>query len=273
MLRYICVSSLLFSQVLFRSRVSGCVPVMFARFAFVGLICGQLVVGKPDGSFPSVVVWAEPSAADLGLADVVGGAGAARGVSEAQAAQNDVRAFNAALRVAQPQVEAAARQVVADALGSSRSSSAAGFLSVAARPVYTMEVEVGQGAPAVGSPVASAVRQMEASWSAQESRMIGGWAGDYAALTDFVLSELRARPARAVGTQGSAEDVSPRKVSSSVSGSAGAVASALGAAGQRHDLSESLARSAHLSLQLSFLQRLNEYVEEALRSAVAAAAK
>ena len=103
--------------------------------------------------------------------------------------------------------------------------------------------------------------------------MIGGWAGDHAALTDFVLSELRARPARAVGTQGSAEDVSPRKVSSSVSGSAGAVASALGAAGQRHDLSESLARSAHLSLQLSFLQRLNEYVEEALRSAVAAAAK
>ena len=69
-----------------------CVVVMFARFAIVGLFCGRVALGKPDGSLPVVDVrLAEPSAADLGLAEVVGEVEVARGVREAQAVQSGVR--------------------------------------------------------------------------------------------------------------------------------------------------------------------------------------
>ena len=260
-------------QVLFCSCGFWCVVVMFARFAVAGLFCGSVALGEPDGTLPVVDVrLAQPSAADLGLAEAVGEVEVARGVRESQAVQSDVRAFNAALRAAKPQVESAVRRVVADARALARSSSGAGFLGVAARAPYTMEVDVAPGLPAVGSPVASAIRELEGAWSAHESRMFGSWAGDYAALTDFVLSELRAPSAGQVAAGPLPEQVSTRDVFGNGHAAAGAVASVVGAAEQRHDLSEVLARSAHLSLQLSFLQRLNEFAEEALRVSVAGSA-
>ena len=87
-----------------------------------------------------------------------------------------------------------------------------------------------------------------------------------------MLSELRAPSAGQVAAGPLPAQVSTRDVFGNGQAAAGAVASVAGVPGQRHDLSEALARSAHLSLQLSFLQRLNEFAEEALRVSVAGSA-
>lgn len=186
------------------------------------------------------------------LTNAIAARDAAREALESASSASDVRAFNAALRAAGPQIEALAKDIVA----SFKANRFTTFLSRDKRVVDVHLADVGS------MDVAAVLPRLEAldgEASVKEAADFNARLADFASLTAFVLREAQAASnkllasARGIGTSFVAERTS-------ASG-----ANALADMESRRDISEQHFRARHLSLSVVLLQRENAMLKRALR--------
>ena len=217
-------------------------------FAFVYCL---LRLASAD-SIPLVDVSLAAADAPAELISAIAARDAARETLESASSASDVRAFNAALRAARPQIESLAKGI-ASSFKARRSTS---FLSRGARFVDVHVADV--GAPDIAAMLPR-LQELDGAASVEEASEFNARLVDFTALTAFVLREAQAASntllASVRGT--GAAFVAER--------AAGPGLSALADMESRRDIGEQHFRARHASLAVALLQRENEMLKRALR--------
>ena len=204
------------------------------------------------GPAPLVDVSLATADAPAELTNAIAARDAAREALESASSASDVRAFNAALRAAGPQIDMLAKDLV-DSFWVHRSI---GFLSRDARVV---DVHVADVAALDVAAFLPRLQELDGEASVQEAAEFNARLADFTALTAFLLREAQAASktmlaaVRGIGSSFVAERAS------------GSGINAFADMESRRDIGEQHFRARHLSLALALLQRENAMLERALR--------
>ena len=176
----------------------------------------------------------------------------ARESLESASSASDVRAFNAALRAARPQIE----NVAKDIASSLRAHRSIAFLS---RDSRFVDVHVADAGALDVAAVLPQLQELDGEASVQEAAEFNDRLADFTSLTAFVLREAQAASkaifasARGRGSSFVAERAS------------GSGITAIADMESRREIGEQHFRARHLSLALALLQQENIMLKKALR--------
>ena len=225
-----------------------------SAFLFAFACCVLRVVLGDEVPFVDVSLAAADAPAEL--VNAIASRDDVRESFESSISSSDVRAFNAALRAARPQIESLAK-AIASKFKARQSSS---FLS---RGAHVVDVHVPDIEAMDLDKVLLTLDEFEGAASAEEAREFNARLGDFTTLTKFVLREAQAAANTFLTSAHSSA------ASFVVRRAAGAGTSAFADMDSRRGIGEQHFRARHLSLAVALLQRENDMLKKSLRQEMA----